>query len=349
LAQLTTLGYILAALFMLGVLIMFHELGHYLAARWCGMEVKEFAIGMGPKLFSRKGKHGTLFSLRVLPMGGFCLYYGEDQEVDDPRAYNRQPVWKRFVSVIAGPLMNFLLALVVAVVFFMVWGADLPVPVIGTLDDGMPAAEAGLLPGDTILAIDGLPISQTKEAVDLVHGSEGRPLAFTVARGESEFSVTVTPRYVKEHDTYLTGFRFATVQTPLPFGTAISTSVSFCRHVVVVTYQSLGDLIFRGEGTEEITGPVGIVNVIQEQTRAGGLPIYLYLAMLISINLGFMNLLPIPGLDGSRLIFNIVEAIRRKPLNRNVEGMIHFVGVVALLGVMLIFTYQDILHIIGVR
>jgi len=282
-------------------------------------------------------------------MGGFCLYYGEDQEAEDPRAYNNHPVWKRFVSVIAGPLMNFVLALVVAVVFFMVWGADLPVPVIGTLDDGMPAIEAGLLPGDTILAIDGVPISRTNEAVALVRGSQGAPLAFTVARGEEQFTVDVTPRYIEEYDTYLTGFRFALAQTPLALGPAISTSVSFCRHVVVVTYQALGDLIFRGEGTDGLSGPLGIVNVIQEETRTGGLPIYLQLAVLISINLGFMNLLPIPGLDGSRLIFHIVEAIRRKPLNRNVEGMIHFVGVVALLGVMLLFTYKDILNIFGVQ
>jgi len=334
---------------MLGVLIMFHELGHYLAARWCGIDVKEFAIGMGPKIFSRKGKHGTLFSLRVLPVGGFCMYYGEDEEAPDPRAYNNQPVWKRFLSVIAGPFMNFLLALVVAVMFFMVWGVEMPVPVIDKLDEGMPAIEAGLLPGDRILEIDGVPITRTRDASDLIHSSQGMPLVFIVARGEEEFAVAVTPRYVEEHEAYLTGFQFGIVQTPLPFGPAITTSASFCQHVVVVTYQALGDLIFRGQGTEGISGPVGIVNVIQQETRAGGLPIYLQLAVLISINLGLMNLLPIPGLDGSRLIFFIVEAIRRKPLNRNVEGMIHFVGVVALLGVILVFTYQDVLNIFGVR
>ncbi|MCL2544702.1 MAG: site-2 protease family protein [Clostridia bacterium] len=346
-----TFGYILAALFMLGVLIMFHELGHYLAARWLGIEVKEFAIGMGPKIFSRKGKQGTLFSLRALPVGGFCLYYGEDQEAEEPRAYNNQPVWKRFLSVLAGPLMNFLLALVLAVMFFMVWGVETPVPVIGRVDEGTPAIEAGLLPGDTILAIDGVPITQIAEATALVRASEGAPLQIAVGRGEEELTFSVTPRFNEQEERYQIGIYYATVPdlTPLPLGQAISTSVVFCQRVVAVTYQALADLIFRGEGTDGLSGFVGIVNVIQQETRAGGLPVYFQLAILISINLAFMNLLPVPGLDGSRLIFNIVEAIRRKPLNRNVEGMIHFFGVVALLGIMLLFTYNDILHIFGVR
>jgi len=348
---LATFGYILAALFMLGVLIMFHELGHYLAARWLGIEVKEFAIGMGPKIFSRKGKQGTLFSLRALPVGGFCLYYGEDQEAEEPRAYNNQPVWKRFLSVLAGPLMNFLLALVLAVMFFMVWGVETPVPVIGRVDEGTPAIEAGLLPGDTILAIDGVPITQIAEATALVRASEGAPLQIAVGRGEEELTFSVTPRFNEQEERYQIGIYYATVPdlTPLPLGQAISTSVVFCQRVVAVTYQALADLIFRGEGTDGLSGFVGIVNVIQQETRAGGLPVYFQLAILISINLAFMNLLPVPGLDGSRLIFNIVEAIRRKPLNRNVEGMIHFFGVVALLGIMLLFTYNDILHIFGVR
>jgi len=348
LAQLTTFGYILAALFLLGVLIMMHELGHYLAARWCGLQVKEFAIGMGPKIYSRKGKQGTLFSLRALPVGGFCLFYGEDQEADDPKAYNNQPVWKRFLSVLAGPVMNFLLAMAVALVFFTVWGVETPARIIEKVSPGTPAAEAGLLPGDVILAIDGTPVATAEESTALVRASQGQTIRLTIGRGEEELTVSVTPR-LEEDQIFRVGIEYGRVLTPLPLGPAVGASAALCRHVVVVTYRSLADLIFRGKGTEELTGPVGIVNVIQEETRAGGLPIYLQLAVLISINLGFMNLLPIPGLDGSRLIFNTIEAIRRKPVNRNVEGMIHFVGVVARRGMMLLFTYNDLLSIFGAR
>jgi len=333
---------------MLGVLIMVHELGHFLAARWLGIEVKEFAIGMGPKIWSRKGKRDTLFSLRALPLGGFCIYYGdEDQEEEDPSAYNKHPVWKRFLTVVAGPVMNFLLALVLGLTFFMAW--DKPEPIIVGVEPDMPAAEAGLLPGDRILAIGDVPTDRADEVGALVLAAGSGPVEMRIGRNGEEQDIAVMPRFQEEEQAYRMGFSYSPAHPQLPFGEAVVASVTFCRRAVAVTYQALADLIFRGEGTEELSGPVGIVNVIQQETRTGGLPVYLQLAILISINLGFMNLLPIPGLDGSRLIFNIVEAIRRKPLNRNVEGMIHLFGVVALLGIMLLFTYNDILHIFGVR
>ena len=211
-----TLGYILAALFLLGVLIMMHELGHYLVARWLGIEVKEFAIGMGPKVWSRKGKRDTLFSLRALPLGGFCLYYGEDEEVDDPRAYNRQPVWMRFLTVLAGPVMNFLLALVVAVVFFMAWGLEAPAPVIGELRPASPAVEAGLMPGDRLLAIGGVPITQPAEASALVRNSGGKPLEIAVGRGEETLTISVAPHYNEERQSYLVGIEGWAAVGPVP-------------------------------------------------------------------------------------------------------------------------------------
>ncbi len=345
--HLATFGYIVAALVMLGVLIMMHEAGHFFVARWCGIEVKEFSIGMGPKIWSRKGKEGTVFSLRLLPLGGFCLYYGEDQEVDDPRAYNNKPVWKRFLSVLAGPGMNFLIAMLVAVIFFMVWGPYVQVPTVGSMVEGSPAAAAGLELGDRILEISGKPISTPTQASELIRASEGSPVDFKLERNGEPVSVSIAPKYDEAAKAYLIGITFGAEQQPLALGPALSSSVTYCKDVVVMTYQALADLILRGKGTEELSGPVGIVNIIRKETQAGGLSVYLQLAVLISINLGFMNLLPIPGLDGSRLVFNIIEAIRRKPINRNVEGMIHFIGVVALLGVMLLFAYKDIAGIIG--
>jgi len=344
--QLTTLGYILSALLMLGVLIMAHEAGHFWVARRCGIEVKEFAIGMGPKVWSRKGKRGTLFSLRALPLGGFCLYYGEDQEMEDPRAYNNQRVWKRFLSVLAGPAMNFLLALTLAVAAAMIWGTRSGEHSVYELTPGMPAMEAGIEPGDVLLAIDGLGIAGDEAVSALIRNSGGRTLEFLVRREGGTLALPVTPVLSESSGVYQVGFVYGKtwLEHP-PLGLALANSVLDCKDAVALTYRAFADLLFRGQGAEELSGPVGIVNVIQQETRAGGLPVYLKLAMLISINLGFMNLLPIPGLDGSRLIFHIVETVRRKPVNRNVEGFIHLIGVVALLGVMLLFTYKDILRI----
>lgn len=345
--MLETIFYVIGALVLLGVLITAHELGHFLAARWCGIEVKEFAIGMGPKIWSRKGKKGTQFSLRALPLGGFCMYYGEDTELDDPRAYNKQKVWKRALSIIAGPAMNFLLAFVVAVLFYLFIGVTQPVPIIGQVSENAPAQVGGMLAGDEIVSINGTAIANVEMSSKLVQQSAGAPLAFLVRRDGQELPLTVTPEYIAQENTYRIGIVYEVVSVPSGFGEAIQYSATMCVQSVRMMYDALVGMIFRGEGTEDVSGFIGTINIIQQETRTGGLQSYLLLAVVISINLGVMNLLPIPGLDGSRLIFCAFEAIFRRPVNRNVEGMIHFVGLVALMGLMLLFTYKDIMALFG--
>ncbi len=352
--QLQTIWYVLAALFMLGVLITVHELGHFLAARMTGMAVNEFSIGMGPKLFSRKSKKtGTTFSLRAFPLGGFCLFYGEDEEMDDPRAYNRQPVWKRFLSVLAGPTMNFLVAILLFIVMLAAVGQRVLVdqPIVGKLMPDKPAIMAGLKTGDLITAIDGVAMDTREQVSNAIAASGGKPVQLTIQRAGQDMTLDITPTYVapvngEEQGRYLLGIEYAYTRQRLPLGQAIGASWQQSVEAVKLMYTSLWGMVTRGEGLDDMTGPVGTVALIQEETAKNGFEMYILLAAIISINLGFVNLLPIPGLDGSRLIFFAVEAIRRKPINRDLEGTIHFVGFVFLIGLMLVFTYKDIARLV---
>jgi len=336
--------YVVLALVLLGVLIMAHEAGHFMAARACGIEVQEFAMGMGPLLLKKKSRRGTQFSLRLLPIGGFCQFYGEDEDVADPRAFNNQAVWKRVLTVISGPLMNFIVALLVVVIYMSAIGLWSVVPRVYAVEPN--AASAGLTVGDTLLAVNGTDIEgDPTKAQSMIAASAGEAVTLRVARGGEETDVTITPFYDEEYARYRAGFTFDQERMRIPLLQSIPFSVSYNAESVSLIVKTLKNLFFKGEGVSDVTGPVGTVYVIQEVTREGGLDIYLELLALISVNLGVMNLLPIPGLDGSRLLFLLVEAIRRKPINREIEGRIHAAGFILLMGLTVALTYKDIVQI----
>lgn len=328
---------------MLGVLVMVHEAGHFFVARLCGIEVMEFSIGMGPKIWAHTGKRGTVYSLRALPVGGYCKFYGEDEDNDDPRAYNKQAVWKRFLSVLAGPLMNFVIALLIVIVFVTAIGEYYLQ--IQSVNAGEPAQTAGLEAGDVLVGVNGETITSAAMVTDAISKSGGSPVTMTVMRDGEYRHVSVSPTYSAEMGAYAIGISFGSARVRLPLLDSVKVAVDWNISAVRSIWDALAGLVTRGEGVNDIAGPVGTIDIIQKETRAGGLDIYLKLAALISINLGFMNLLPIPGLDGSRLIFFAIEAIRRKPVNPNVEGMIHMCGFVLLMLVVVVFTYKDILRI----
>lgn len=337
--------YWILAIVMLGVLIFVHELGHFVSARAVGIRVMEFAMGFGPKLFSKKGKSGTTYSLRALPLGGFCAYYGEDEDLgeNDMIAYNKQPVWKRFISVLAGPLMNFLVAVLILVLLFAAVGLPgAAIPQIGTLMQDMPAADAGLLPGDTFVEVNGTQVTDVTQMSGLIDGLEGGTAEIVVDRKGELLRFEMTPRWNAEEERSLIGIYFANETVRLGFGESVKYAFLETGGMVKAMVDFLGNLIFRGEGVNDIAGPVGTLNLIQEQTQTGGLRSYLSLAAMISVNLGFFNLLPIPGLDGSRLIFLLLEAIRRRPMDPNKEGMVHLAGFVLLMGLMVVVLFKDI-------
>lgn len=336
--------YVVLALVLLGVLIMAHEAGHFMAARACGIEVQEFAMGMGPLLLRKKSRRGTQFSLRLLPIGGFCQFYGEDEDADDPRAFNNQAVWKRALTVVSGPLMNFIVALLVVVIYMSAIGLWSVVPRVYAVEPN--AASAGLTVGDTLLAVNGTDIEgDPTKAQSMIAASAGEAVTLRVERDGEETDVTITPFYDEEYERYRAGFTFDQERMRIPLLQSILFSVSYNAESVSLIVKTLKNLFFKGEGVSDVTGPVGTVYVIQEVTREGGLDIYLELLALISVNLGVMNLLPIPGLDGSRLLFLLVEALRRKPINREIEGRIHAAGFILLMGLMVALTYKDIVQI----
>ncbi len=352
-----TILYVLLAILLLGILIMVHEFGHFAVARLCGIAVKEFSLGFGPVIWQHKSKKSdTTFSIRPIPMGGYCMFYGDtdddpnDSTKDDPRNYNKAPVWKRMLSVLAGPGMNFVLAFVVAIALMGVYGAVATTPVVQEVEAGMPAAEAGLQAGDIFVRVNQTEVENgTVQDVSNAIGADASsaPVEITVLRDGQEQTFTVTPQYDSELERYRVGVTIAQGYEKMPASSILPSAWSLCKQASVAIVESLGKLFTTGEGLNDAAGPVGVVSLVAQQTQQGGFEIYLYLLVILSINLGLMNLIPIPGLDGSRLIFMLIEAIRRKPVNQKIEAGVHLCGYVLLFGLMIFFTFKDVLRLFG--
>ena len=353
-----TILYVLLAIVLLGVLITVHEFGHFIAARATGIAVKEFSIGFGPKLLQWKSrKLDTVFTLRPIPMGGSCMFYGDTDDdpdgtkvADDPRNYNKAPVWKRILSVLSGPLMNFVLAFVVAIVLMACYGVTVAQPSVAAIESGMPAEAAGLQSGDVFVSVDGTPIrvgdvNAISEAIDRLSPGESLPL--TVRRGDAELPITLTPSFDEAQQRYRIGVSII-AYAPMPSGEYISGAWNQCVYSATAILDALGKLFTTGEGFDQTAGPVGVVQIVAEQTQKGGLETFLLLLVMISINLGLFNLIPIPGLDGSRIVFMLIEAIRRKPVSQKIEATVHLCGYVLLIGLMIFFTFRDVGRIFGV-
>ena len=369
-----TLLYVLAALIMLGVMVTVHEAGHFFAARATGIPVKEFSIGMGPKLFSwKRKKHETDFSLRLIPAGGYCAFYGEDdidgkEAKNDPRAFGNYAVWRRLVTVLMGPVMNFVLALVVAAALYSVVGEDtqgyFTAPQIAAVQEGSPAEAAGIHSGDLVETINGesaVGITEDGTAYRIsalidTYREGGEPLLLGVKRGDNDLLIQLTPQYSETEGRYLIGVNlnpgYVPVYTQVSVFRAAQLGASYCVRAAGAIISSLRDLITAKVGLDQASGPVGIVKLIAEETQKSAAEsareafiTYGELLVMISVNLGLFNLIPIPGLDGSRIVFLIIEGIRRKPVPQKVEAYVHMSGYILLFGLMIIMTYKDVLNI----
>ena len=335
--------YVVLALVLLGVLIIAHEFGHFLAARLCGIEVVEFSMGMGPLLLKKRSRRGTQFSVRLLPIGGFCQFYGEDEERDDPRAFNRQKLWKRALTVASGPLMNFLIAIVVIALYMSLLGLESIVPRVAEIEE--PAMSAGLEVGDEIISVNGQQVSDTGMIAQAISQSAGKTVELVVLR-EGEFvELSIEPFLDEELGRYRVGMTFAVERVRVPLPKSVPFACAYGAESVRAILDALVGILSSGQGADQVTGPVGTVAGIYDMTQEGGIDVYLQLLAMVSVNLGVMNLLPIPGLDGSRLLFLLAEAIRRKPVRRELEGAIHAAGLILLMGLMVVLTYKDIVQI----
>ena len=351
--------YIILAILLLAILIVVHEFGHFMAARLMKIDVTEFSVGFGPKLLKWKSKkHGTDFSVRAVPLGGFCAFYGEDdtkgESKDDPRAFAKQNVWKRMFVILMGPLMNFVLAFCVAVVFF--WCSEVPAepvvyePFIAGVEAEGPAQEAGLEAGDIITEIngqnmlDGTTDTLLKTISDWQEGDE--PLQAEVRRGEETLSLSLTPKKNEETHRMMIGVtigaKLLSGVRPVGFLEGFDLAWDTCAQFSSALFDTLKKLVTTGEGLNQTAGPVGIISIVADQVKQAGFKAFVNLLVLISINLGIMNLLPIPGLDGSRLVFGIVEVIRGKAVPPEKEAIVHVAGMVLLFGFMIFITFQDV-------
>ena len=353
--------YIILALLLLAILITVHEFGHFLAARAMKIEVREFAIGMGPKIIGWKSKkYETDFSIRAVPLGGFCAFYGEDdttgESKDDPRAFPKQNVWKRMFVILMGPMMNLVLAFVVATCFFWANGVEVQTgvdPYIVEVAAAGPAHSAGLQADDIITEINGVNMldgTQTTLFNTIGNWKEGdAPLKMTVRRGEETFETEMTPFWDEEEGKMrigvIIGGKVLTETQPVSFLEGIQYSWQLCVNVSGTILNLVKRLVTTGQGLEDTAGPVGIISEVSQRVQRNGIKEFISLLAMLSINLGLMNLLPIPGLDGSRLVFGLVEIVRRKPVSAEKEAMVHMAGMVLLFGFILFVTYRDIVRL----
>ena len=354
--------YILLAILLLAILVVVHEAGHFWAARLTGIEVSEYSVGFGPKLFGWKSrKYETEFSIRAIPLGGYCSFYGEDDirgiEKDDPRCFGKQKLWKRMITILMGPGMNFLLAFVVAIGFYWIEGVGVITgvdPYIAEVAAAGPAYSAGLRDGDVIETVNGKNMldGTTDTLLNTIGGwQEGEePLKMTVRRGEEHLELTVTPNWDENEQRMRIGVMiggvYRTEMRKVTLGGAVENAWRLCVTASGAILGALKNLVTTGEGLDQTSGPVGIISIVSGEVKEGGFSAFVQLLTLISINLGLMNLLPIPGLDGSRLVFGIIEWIRRKPVPPEKEAMVHMVGMVFLFGILIFFTFKDVMRII---
>ena len=344
---------IILAVLLFGFIIFFHELGHFLAARLFGVGVDSFSLGMGPKIIAKK-RGDTEYAIRAVPFGGFCAMQGEDESKRElrPGDFTAHAPWQRFFILIAGACFNFLLAFLLGLVLVMQTGVDKPY--IGQLMPGMPAEEAGLKAGDRILAVNGSKAVFFRDVSMALRFHAGEPITFRyeTPAGEKR-TVTVTPKYLKEQDGYYTGIVSAgsmPVKNPAELVYYAAGEVGLNIRMAI---QSVRLLIKGAVSPKNLTGPVGIVQAISENMDAArpyGLRVMLLslfsFGLLLSANLGVMNLLPLPALDGGRALLTAVEAVIRRPLNRKIEATVHLTGFVLLMGLMLYVLWNDIMRIV---
>jgi regulator of sigma E protease len=326
------------------MLIVSHEFGHFLAATLNKVKVLEFSVGMGPLIASKQTRL-TKWSLRALPVGGFCSMQGEDEEDPEPKpgSINAIHPLRRVFVMIAGAIMNFVVAYVIFFVIFAVQGTDLTTT-LDTVLPGSPAEAAGIVPGDTLVSIGGAEISEWAEVSEAVALSSGRELGVVVmsADGTSK-TVALTP-YADDSGAYKID---VTSKTKFVLSHAVANSaIVIGEYIVAITKIFAG--IFTGQYRfgEVLSGPIGVTAEIGRQISAGFMPL-LYIAAAISVSIGFFNLLPLPALDGGRVVFAIVEWIKGSPVNRKWEGRMHYVGFMLLMALAVLIAYNDIARLIA--
>jgi len=328
---------IIYALLIICVLIFFHELGHFMAAKACGGKGNEFAIGMGPKVL-KKQKGETLYSVRAFPLGGFCAMEGEDEDSQDERAFNRKSVWKKAIIIVAGAAMNLIIAIILMIAVNYMNGV--PTTTISQVEENSPAYTAGIQKGDKILSINDKKINSWDDVQAVKNAVNTRELNIKVQRKDTELNIKTT---LKENDrNKIIGIVPVSEKNIVK---AIANGPSATWNMAKSMYSGLYSLITGKVSAKELSGPVGIVYLINKGISRGFATV-LYLTSLISLNLAIINMLPLPALDGGRLLMVIIRRLTGKAISSKVEGVIHAVGLGLLLLLTIYVTWNDIVRFI---
>jgi regulator of sigma E protease len=338
---------IIIALLVIAVLALVHEWGHFIAARKIGIPVDEFSIGFGPLLWSRE-KNGVQYSLRAVPLGGYVRMAGEEpDDVEAENGFARRKPWEKITVAAAGPLMNFVFALVVFIVLFAGLGVPRVIeePVIGGVLDEYPAQAAGLEPGDLIVAVDQAPVTTWVEFTERISALPvGSTVVIAVERAEERLNFTLATVANESTGRSLVGITNSIVYERQSWLASVRSGLMETYGMTVALLGGLRDMVTGQVGADDIAGPVGIVNMIGESARGGWLN-FLSFTGFLSINLAVLNLLPIPALDGSKIVFALIESVRRKPLPLEKEAMVHLIGFVFLITLIVMVTFNDVMRL----
>lgn len=355
-----TILYVLLAILVLAFLIFFHELGHFAVGKALGFRILGFSIGFGPRLVKfTKGE--TEYSLRLIPFGGACMFDGEDEAAeDDPRRFNAQPVWKRFLVILAGPFMNVILAFLVA--FIVMLSSPMPkyvidsatgdtIPYIVEVSEGSAAEKAGILPEDIVISVNGKSPLNANDGIDssdalvgLIADSDDE-LTIVVERGGERKELTASGVYNKELGRNQLGITIGLLadgEEHLNVAEAFTGAFDYLVRIVKLTAEGIAGMFKNGIHQGDVSGVVGAVAIMANVANENLLNI-VYISIVLSLSLGVFNLIPFPALDGGRLLFLIIEAIIGRPLNRKVEGIVNAVGLALLFCLMIVVTASDII------
>ncbi|MEA2872415.1 MAG: regulator of sigma protease [Hyphomicrobiales bacterium] len=359
-------GYVVPFLFVLTIVVFFHELGHFLIARWCGVRVVTFSIGFGPELLGFNDRHGTRWKLAAIPLGGYVKFFGDENAASVPdsetighmsdeerrESFFYKPVSQRAAIVAAGPIANFLLAIVIFAAVFTFYGKQAAPARVETVQPNSAAAAAGFKPADLIVSINGRKIDTFTDMQRLVSASAGQPLDIEIDRGGARTTVKATPTLTEIKDNFgnvhrigvlgITGARGEPVKVdPL---TAVKLGVEETWFVVERTLSYIGGVVVGRESADQLGGPIRIAQVSGQVATAGFVAL-IHLAAVLSISIGLLNLFPIPLLDGGHLLFYAIEAIRGRPLSDRAQEYGFRIGLAIVLLLMIFATFNDILHL----
>jgi regulator of sigma E protease len=354
---------ILSFLAVLGPLIFIHELGHYFAGRWFGVKAETFSIGFGREIFGWTDRRGTRWKVAWLPLGGYVKFAGDMNPASTPsdewlslpaeernRTFQAKPVWQRFIIVAAGPFTNFLFAILAFMAIFATIGFPTSAALAGEVLPGSPAQQAGFRTGDRIIAVNGSGIDTFNDLITYVSLRPDQEMTFTLVQGGAERQVTLRTLAEVERDQFgnemrvgrigvRPGAAFTREQLPLHrlFGAAVDKTIETVESMIV----ALGQVITGSRSVQELGGPLKIAEISGQQASLGFLNFF-WLMTIVSINLGFINLLPIPLLDGGHLLFYLIEGVRRKPLKAEAQEWAFRTGLMVLLALMIFITFNDL-------